>query len=115
MCQGVYQSKWWNFELEFRGRQEFEKDYPTFDDPSFDSIGVCDGPEQLIAKLPKQVTEGDELFVISMVRVDKAAQEPGGWRWHKWGPYIGDQVPTCEYLMDEPVIETVWTYHVYKI
>jgi hypothetical protein len=39
----------------------------------------------------------------------------GGWRWHKWGPYIGTQEPKCEYIHDEPEIEEVFTYHVYEL
>ena len=33
-----------------------------------------------------------------------------GWRWHKWGPYIGTQDPQCEYLADEPEIKEVFVY-----
>jgi hypothetical protein len=117
LYQGVYQSRWWNFELEFRGRQVYELDYPEFiDDPDFSNIGVCDSPEQLLSKLPKSVTEGAEKFVVSVVKISKE-DEPasGGWRWHKWGPYIGDKEPTAEYLHDEPDIDVVWTYHVYVV
>ena len=111
---GVYQSNWWNFELEFRGKQIDELDYPDFGD--FECFGVCDSPEQLMAKLPKIVVENSVPYVISMVRVDKSDEPPSeGWRIRKWGKYIGEQEITREYLADEPVIETLWTYHIYQI
>ena len=79
-------------------------------------IGVCDSPEQLLFKLPKSVTEGPVPYVISMVRLAKNLEpSSGGWRWHKWGEYIGEQNPRCEYLADEPEIEEVWTYHIYQV
>jgi hypothetical protein len=39
----------------------------------------------------------------------------GGWRWHKWGKYIGDQNPMCEYIADEPEIDFVYVYNLYKV
>jgi hypothetical protein len=38
----------------------------------------------------------------------------GGWRWHKWGEYIGKYEPQYEYLYDEPEIEKVYVYHIYE-
>lgn len=38
-----------------------------------------------------------------------------GWRWHKWGEYIGTQNPRCEYLNDEPEIEKVICFSIYKV
>lgn len=117
LFEGVYLSHWFNFELDFRGRQVYELDFPKLtDDYSFDCYGVCDTPEQLLELLPEVVKGGDRKFVISMVRLDKKDESPeGGWRWHKWGAYIGTQEPQCEYLYDEPVIETVYTFHIYEV
>ena len=39
----------------------------------------------------------------------------GGWRWRKWGPYIGVKTPTTEYLDDEPEIDSVLVYHLYEV
>lgn len=113
--QGVYKSRWWNFELEFRSRQDFALDYPDLGS-DFDAFGVCDSPEQLVGKLPASVAEGPNKYVVSMVEVRRSDEPPeGGWRWHKWGGYIGDKTPTTEYLHDEPEIDAVWTYHVYAV
>lgn len=116
LSQGVYQSRWWNFELELRGHQmSLDLDHPDLPD-DFPGIGVCDSPEQLLSALPDAVANGPTPYVISMVRIDKAGQpEDGGWRWHKWGEYVGVRKPQCEYLFDEPDIDTVWTYHIYEL
>jgi hypothetical protein len=40
----------------------------------------------------------------------------GGWRWHKWGPYIGKGEPTTEYLDDEDgFADGVYVYHFYVV
>lgn len=38
-----------------------------------------------------------------------------GWRWHKWGPYIGTQEPKAEYLYDEPTITLIYTYTIIQL
>lgn len=113
--KGVYTNTAWNFELLFRGRQDHALDYPNFG-PDFFCFGVCDSPEQLVELLPDEVKDGTSEYVVSMVHLRKTdCDAQGGWRWHKWGPYIGKQEPQCEYLADEPVIEEVWTYHIYRV
>lgn len=114
LMEGVYQNSHWGFELEFRGRQVYEKDYPDLSE--FPCYGVCDSPEQLVEALPEIVTKGPKKYVISMVNLKKSDEpEEGGWRWHKWGQYIGKQEPKCEYLAHEPKIEEVWTFHIYEV
>lgn len=83
---------------------------------NFHSHGVCDSPEQFMEKLGKHLESSSDEYVVCFVRLRKDEQyESGGWRWHKWGEYIGNQEPKCEYLYDEPVIEEVYTYHFYKM
>ena len=54
--------------------------------------------------------------VISCFEVHRNVDEPcSGWRWHKWGQYIGTQNPKCEYLNDEPEIEKVICFSIYKV
>lgn len=38
-----------------------------------------------------------------------------GWRWCKWGEYIGDYTPDHEYLYDEEGIEEVFVYQIIRI
>lgn len=82
----------------------------------YGEYGVCDSPEQFMQhELGKWIEASDRKFVVSFSRIQKATQsESGGWRWHKWGEYIGEHEPTCEYIYDEPEIEEVYCYHVYE-
>ena len=44
------------------------------------------------------------------------AGKGGGWRWHKWGPYVGKGEPTMEYLDDEDEFaDGIWVYHVFDV
>ena len=80
----------------------------------FNCYGVCDDYRQVLGQCPELEATGRE-FAITVTPVVKANQaESGGWRWHKWGPYIGTQTPTTEYLYDEPEIEKVYCYHIYE-
>lgn len=111
---GIYESGDWSFELKFRGKQDYTLDYPDLGE--FSCYGVCDSPVGLLERLPERVKASDTKYVINMVKLEKKNQESeGGWRWHKWGPYIGKQSPTTEYLYDEPLIEEVYTYQVYQV
>ena len=38
-----------------------------------------------------------------------------GWRWHKWGPYLGKHTPKCEYLDEEKNIDYVLLWHLYPL
>ena len=85
--------------------REFEH-YPEFGDMR-GSYGVCDDLPNLLAVYPELEAPGRE-FVVRLTPIVKA-KEPadGGWRWHKWGEYIGKQEPQCEYIHDEPIIVRV--------
>lgn len=54
------------------------------------SYGVADSPEQLLAKYPGLATD-PRRFAVTF-RVQRKADQPavGGWRWHKWGDYVGE-------------------------
>ena len=92
--------------------REFEH-YPNFSD-NRGAYGVCDNIEQLLTNYP-ELEYSDREFVVTVntVRRDKQP-EHGGWRWHKWGEYIGIQNSQCEYLYDEPTVEEVMVYHIYE-
>lgn len=84
---------------------------PPFED--FLEYGVCDGPLQFMQSIGAKLYLHEREFCVSLTRIAKSEQSEGGWRWHKWGPYIGKQEPTTEYLRDEPLIEEVWCFHVF--
>jgi hypothetical protein len=80
-----------------------------------DTYGVCDYPEQVVERFPILKTHPGKFF-ISFVRIRRGEQpRDGGWRWHKWGTYIGEKSPQCEYLHDEPEIEEVYTFSIYEV
>lgn len=86
--------------------------YPLLD---IGPYGVCDSYEQVLERCPELVESQERQFVITVTAVCKKDQPAeGGWRWHKWGEYIGVHCPTCEYLHDEPVVEQVYVYHIYE-
>ena len=71
-------------------------------DKCVSSYMVCDDIEQALEYWKFAVEHPTNEFLISMMPVRKKDQpERDGWRWHKWGPYIGTQNPKHEYLYDE--------------
>ena len=79
------------------------------------AFGTCDNHEQVLQRYPELYEDNDAYFV-TLIKVRKEDQpEKGGWRWHKFGAYIGDKNPQKEYLADEPEIDEVYCYHIYKI
>lgn len=79
------------------------------------SYGVSDSLPQVVERYPVLETDPRPLVVIgSVVRRDEQP-EYGGWRWHKWGPYVGNHEPAYEYLYDEVGIDQVWVWHIYEV
>jgi len=77
--------------------------------------GVCDNIEQLLEKCPNLEKDPNRQFVIIICEIVASEQsEEGGWRWSKWGDYIGDHKITAEYLYDEKEISSVYVYHIYE-
>lgn len=108
------------YEIPHFGGSHFLRDYNEYPDGLLDnegehlsSYGVVDYPEQLFKKA-SVIEDSIRKFVTCFTRVTRESQSGGGWRWHKWGPYIGDKEPTCEYLMDEPDISEVFCYQIYE-
>lgn len=81
----------------------------------FHCYGVCDSPEQLLELVGDALKADERQFVLSFTHVPKEPGE-GGWRWHKWGPYIGTGLITMEYLADEHEFDDgVWVYHIHQV
>jgi hypothetical protein len=82
---------------------------------SKNNYGVCDNYQQVLNHYP-ELNDPDRKFVLSVCEISKKDQpESGGWRWHKWGEYIGNQHPQHEYIYDEPNIDEVYVYHIYEM
>jgi hypothetical protein len=114
LCQGVYLIGHFSLDNMIKPKPEFDKRYPDLN--GFNSYGVCDNYNQVLSECHLLV-ESDRKFVMSVTPILKSKQEErGGWRWHKWGPYIGIQKRSgCEYLYDEPDIEKVFCYHIIEL
>jgi len=81
----------------------------------FVGYGVCDNYDQVLQKYPF-IESTDNKYVLVMSPIFKKHQpEDGGWRWHKWGDYIGTHDIQHEYLYDEEGIEHVFLFHLYAL
>lgn len=102
------------YEIGHFGSSHWPQGYNHYAETTVGPYGVCDSAEQLLSKCP-ELEASDRQFIVTLTPITKATQPPeGGWRWHKWGEYIGTQDPQCEYLHDEPSIEKVCVFHIYE-
>ena len=105
------------YEIGHFGSTGFLREYEHYPNlGKYGSYGVCDGAENLLETIPMLETSARE-FVVTLTKVQRDESNKGkggGWRWHKWGEYIGKHEPTTEYLDDEPLIESVYCYHIYE-
>ena len=98
----------YNFE---KPLEEYSKYSNNEEITMMDNYGVCDNVEQVIETF--KLDNADFDFSITMTPIYKSQQcKNGGWRWHKWGKYIGEYEPKHEYLYDED-IEEVYIFHIY--
>ena len=80
-----------------------------------DYYGVADNWEQVL-KVNKEFVKSKDKFIMTFFTINRK-DEPsdGGWRWHKWGEYIGKQNPQHEYIYDDKHIDSVIVYHFHRI
>ena len=100
----------------------FEDEYQAMDLDMEVQYGVADNIEQIKEHYKRWLDDPKLKWVITVTPVfqDKSKKgEGGGWRWHKWGPYIGTLNPQHEYLDDEDFGEDfqgyVLCYHIYPV
>lgn len=113
---GVYQIPHFSMDRYLGRDWESWPDLDYEDGSAHNAFGVCDSVEQFLRHpIGQLVQESGRRFCVSFTQICRDRQpEEGGWRWHKWGPYIGEQGPKHEYLHDDQHIEEVWCYHVYE-
>ena len=94
----------------------------NYDSPIYwSNYGVADNASQVLDyydELYKKHEEymQDKDFVILMTPIfRKSEPESGGWRWHKWGRYIGKFEPKCEYIYDEEGIDFVYCFKIVEV
>jgi len=104
-----------NFDKELDATGLLVNHWPEID-PRVSCFGVVDHWTQL----PLNLLERDKRkLLVFLGRHTKAEQsERDGWRWHKWGPYLGvfkEQVAENEYLYDTPDVIEVWSYQIVEV
>lgn len=122
---GIYQCAFvFNFsEDEFKELQKLSwtdryKIFPNFEKATY---GVADNIEQIKEYYKEEVSDKDKKYAICVTPVWQELENKGkggGWRWHKWGEYIGKLNPQCEYLDDEDFgedFEFVLTFTLYAV
>ncbi len=114
IAQGVYLAHInFDHEIEHLIKERYPFDSYQFDDPQ--DCGVCDDYTQVLARWP-ELDLDPRRFIISLSVMTKADQPAeGGWRWHKWGEYIGTKNPKHEYLYDEQDIDQVTLFHILEL
>jgi len=77
--------------------------------------GVADNAEQVM-KHYSALANNKQFWLVTITPIRKDEQpEKDGWRWHKWGPYIGNETPMHEYLFDEPHIDEVVVFQLLEV
>ena len=100
------------FNFSYKEFLEFEDGFPGFEqqfeifkpDDRKSCYGLADNIEQIKCYYKEEIDNPDRKFIIHLTAVfqDKSNKgKGGGWRWGKWGPYIGSLRPEFEYLDDE--------------
>lgn len=92
--------------------------------PSFmvanDYYCVCDNASQAVERyeslLEEKWLDANRTYLLTLAPIFREFQEEqGGWRYYKWGEYIGVQEPYCEYLYDDKHIDLVYSFHIAPI
>jgi len=107
---GIYQSNV-AFNFSWQEFMEFEKP-PTYAQlfgafaPNHDKVqyGVADNIEQVKEYYKQEIQDPARKYIIEFTPVHQNKANKGvggGWRWEKWGEYIGKLNPCCEHLDDE--------------
>jgi len=117
--KGFYHTKFpYNGNLDiWNANAPFNQDCFVIND--FNNYGVCDSPEQFAEDFKELIESDPRPMVVMFTHVAKDVSNKGlggGWRWHKWGPYVGKGTPTREYLDDEEGFnDGVYVYTVYDV
>ena len=122
---GIYQSAFpFNFpESEFEELEHlsWNDKYLIFENNEKVTYGVADNIEQIKKYYKEEILDTEKKYAISLTPVFQNKENKGkggGWRWHKWGKYIGVLDTQCEYLDDEDFgkdFEYVIVFTLYKV
>lgn len=77
---------------------------------------VTDNLDTIQKYYDEQINDPEHEYVISVTEVKKQDQpEDDGWRYHKWGQFIGDVEPDSEYIYDSNVHDVAYCVHIYEV
>lgn len=117
--KGIYEGPFSDPNFSFMLYDEFLE---TGRQPMPETYGVADSIEQIIEHHKREYINSPEKYVLFFTKIYQRKENKGqwgGWRWHKWGPYIGNLNPRCEYLDDEEFGEDfpgyVLVYEFFKV
>ena len=98
--------------------QSYEVFAPTYHKVQY---GVADSIDQIKEYFKEEIEDSNRKYFITATPVFQDKQnkgKDGGWRWHKWGEYIGKLYSKCEYLDDEDFgddFKYVICFHLYEV
>jgi hypothetical protein len=123
--QGIYIENFaYNFsEQEFEEFKDFkwEDRYNIFPNFAKGTYGVADNIEQIKKYYQEEIDDTNNKFIITVspeYQKKENKGKGGGWRWSKWGKYIGELDSKCEYLDDEDFgddFEYILVFTLYKV
>lgn len=116
LYKGVYLGDF-NSDWHIWQSNDISRSYFTIEE--LNSYGVCDTPKQFFDKFGRLIAKDERPICLVFTHIKKEPEKAftrGGWRWHKWGPYVGEYEPTTEYLDDEQEFcDGVFVYHLYIV
>lgn len=114
-------TKWYTYSFEeLQKMSEFERNLARKPIKnlfhSFSNSVIVDNIEQFYSYF-KFLNLLNKEYIACLTPIYKSEQpSTGGWRWHKWGPYLGNQKSIgTEYLYDEPNIDLIFVATVYEV
>lgn len=79
------------------------------------SFGVADSIEQ-VKEYYKELEASPEKFIVIMTPVYRKNESSyGGFRFHKWGRYIGEHALKHEYFYDHKDMDVIYTFRVLMV
>ena len=114
--RGIYEAHI-NFEHEIENLiADHWPEFPGFpaEGDWFNSYGVVDHWTQLPLKM---LNEDPRPLLVYLARHRREDQPEYGWRWHKWGPYLGvhEGATNYEYLRDALDVVEVFSYCIVEL
>lgn len=109
-----YQCDAWLERMTTNTKVKEDKLHPKF---IFRNFGVCDNASQAVDYLKslelENIIDKNSKYVITLTPLFRTKQSPFGWRWKKWGKYIGVQNRKHEYLYDDKDIDLIFLFRIH--